>query len=194
MNRYVKRLLSGMTAAVAVLALGAVLLLPSECLACSCAQPPPPQEALARAGAVFAGTVTRVDEVRSLEGLHGWRPAFRLYREAELQVTQAWKGGVTQQVVVRTGSGGGDCGYDFRVGESYLVYAGGTSEVLETGICGRTQRLADAGADLAALGAGKPVSPSASAVGRSALAWVSFGAAAVLLVLAVLLRRARRQR
>ncbi len=47
----------------------------------------------------------------------------------------------------------GDCGFDFQVGETYLVYATDDEEtnVLETNTCTRTRRLSDAGADLAYL-------------------------------------------
>ena len=47
----------------------------------------------------------------------------------------------------------GDCGYDFQVGETYLVYASGDEEtdILSTGYCSRTKRLTDAGEDLAYL-------------------------------------------
>jgi hypothetical protein len=50
-------------------------------------------------------------------------------------------------------TGQGDCGIDFQVGETYLVYAGNDEETgkLETSICYRTRRLSDAGADLAYL-------------------------------------------
>ncbi len=44
------------------------------------------------------------------------------------------------EAVVYTGSGGGDCGYPFVVGTSYLVYAGvGSDGRLSTGICHGTQ-------------------------------------------------------
>lgn len=47
----------------------------------------------------------------------------------------------------------GDCGYDFQLGETYLVYADEDEEtaVLSTGVCTRTRRLTDAGDDLAYL-------------------------------------------
>lgn len=44
------------------------------------------------------------------------------------------------EAVVYTGSGGGDCGYPFVVGTSYLVYAGvGSDGRLSTSICSGTQ-------------------------------------------------------
>jgi hypothetical protein len=47
----------------------------------------------------------------------------------------------------------GDCGVNFQVGETYLVYADDDEEsgILATGICTRTRRLTDAGEDLAYL-------------------------------------------
>jgi len=47
----------------------------------------------------------------------------------------------------------GDCGFDFQAGETYLVYADDDEEsnIVSTGSCSRTRRLADAGDDLAYL-------------------------------------------
>ena len=47
----------------------------------------------------------------------------------------------------------GDCGNDFQIGETYLVYANSDEETegLSTDVCSRTRRASDAGADLAYL-------------------------------------------
>jgi hypothetical protein len=48
----------------------------------------------------------------------------------------------------------GECGVNFQVGETYLVYAGDdeeTSDSISTDACSRTRRLSDAGEDLAYL-------------------------------------------
>lgn len=52
------------------------------------------------------------------------------------RVLQTWKGPKEPFVSLETGTGGGDCGYPFRVGTPYLVFAF-TNEagILETGIC-----------------------------------------------------------
>ena len=44
----------------------------------------------------------------------------------------------------------GDCGYDFQVGETYLVYADEDEETdrIDTSVCYRNRRLSDAGDDL----------------------------------------------
>lgn len=43
--------------------------------------------------------------------------------EYTFAVTESWKGLDSTNVRIRTGMGGGDCGYDFKLGRSYLVYA-----------------------------------------------------------------------
>jgi hypothetical protein len=50
-----------------------------------------------------------------------------------------------------TGAGGGDCGYDFRRGERYLVFTHEQRGALWTGICSRTKPLSAAKEDLAYL-------------------------------------------
>jgi hypothetical protein len=70
------------------------------------------------------------------------------------RVENAWKGKLTQEVTVFTGHGGGDCGYRFEVGESYLVYAYGSNERLSTNICQRTAPRSEGG-DIKLLGKGK---------------------------------------
>lgn len=59
----------------------------------------------------------------------------------------------SRRVVVLTGMGGGDCGFPFRRGKSYLVYAYRTGDgSLDVRICGRTRDLTHAAADLRELG------------------------------------------
>jgi hypothetical protein len=67
-----------------------------------------------------------------------------------LDVERSYRGSVGKTAEVVTGSGGSDCGYDFRMGEHYLVYAypHPQSGKLYTGICQRTQPISDAGDDL----------------------------------------------
>jgi hypothetical protein len=47
-----------------------------------------------------------------------------------------------------TGNGGGDCGYPFKVGQSYLVYAYEKSNKLHASLCSRTRLLSEASEDL----------------------------------------------
>lgn len=144
MSRYLPRVLA--------IGLLSLLALPDTCFACSCPPPRPPTEATAGATTVFRGRVTAT----TLEGApQGYR-----YRRATFQVDTVWKGALGREVVIFTGGGGGDCGYDFVPGQEYVVYArqspGGSllPAGLVTGICERTRPVSSAAEDLAALGSG----------------------------------------
>jgi hypothetical protein len=55
-----------------------------------------------------------------------------------------------KEIEIVTGKGGGDCGYSFHSGVSYVIYAYKNSEGrLETGICSRTRPLTQAAEDIA---------------------------------------------
>ncbi len=73
---------------------------------------------------------------------------------AHMKVFHVWKGDVGEEVDVMSQIDGSMCGYSFKVGKSYLVYARqwktGTREV---DLCGRTSELRDATDDAKALGA-----------------------------------------
>lgn len=119
---------------------------PSIAYACSCAYPPKPAEALAEAKAVFAGTVKEI------------RPT-SYGKEILFEVNKTWKGVNQTQVLVSTGGGGGDCGYNFNKGSDYVVYAHtdtfySKSGGLATNICNRTADLSSAEEDIAILGQG----------------------------------------
>jgi hypothetical protein len=60
-----------------------------------------------------------------------------------------YRGEITADVVIETGLGGGDCGFHFETGESYLVFAWKEENGrLTTNICSGTGLLEDAGTDL----------------------------------------------
>jgi hypothetical protein len=112
---------------------------------CSCVPPGPPREALAQAGAVFAGRVVSVGEQR------GGNPE-QPYLEVRFVPGRRWKGAAADTVTVLTPPNSAVCGYAFETGREYLVYAEG-GDALRVFLCSRTAALADAGEDLAALGA-----------------------------------------
>ena len=72
-------------------------------------------------------------------------------RVARFRVRTLYKGEAAQSLDIWTG--GGDCGLDFQVGETYLVYAieDEDSGKLETSVCMRTRRLSEEKGDLAYL-------------------------------------------
>ena len=72
------------------------------------------------------------------------------HRRVKFEVEETFRGQQRTSVEVTTGQGGGDCGFDFRTGEHYLVYANHLPQTgqLYTGICSRTRPLSEAEADL----------------------------------------------
>lgn len=118
------------------------MLMPAEADACTCLPAGAPCQAYWDVDAVFVG---RVESIEPLAG----RSLFRR-RVVTFTVVEPLKGAVTgTRVALRTGYGRGDCGYPFRKGLEYVVYAasGGNGE-LETSICSRTRPVGRADADL----------------------------------------------
>jgi hypothetical protein len=119
--------------------------------ACSCASSGPPCQSVFQADAIFVGTV------RSMVALPdddlpppppGSTRIPRMLR-VDFADVQVHRGQPAITSVFTPGSGPA-CGYQFKQGERYLVYA--TRQVngteLVTGICSRTRPLADAAEDL----------------------------------------------
>lgn len=130
-------------------------------LACTCAPSRGPAEDLKLAAAVFSGKVVEVRKHRQSADIFAGV-------EAVFRVERVWKGVEGATVGVFTASHSATCGYGFRRGRTYLVYAYKDVEGrLSTGICSRTRRLKDAGEDLKELGAGRKVAVARrSKVGR----------------------------
>jgi hypothetical protein len=97
----------------------------------------------------IATTHKQVEAAFSSIAAQGRRARFRVQKS--FHASDDDDGGEDQELTVWNGAG--DCGIDFQVGETYLVYAGDDEETgrLQTSICYRTRRLTDAGADLAYL-------------------------------------------
>ena len=119
-------------------ALSATLLVPSASDACSCSGfALPCDDAIWRADAVFVGRVESIVP----EGTE---------RRVELEGVEVFRGPQASRMTIATGYSGGDCGYPFRVGESYLVYASRASDGrLYTSICSRTRSVGEAADDIA---------------------------------------------
>ena len=158
--------------AVTLLALALLALLPDCASACQCAMPPASQsqqeiakQALSDSAAVFAGEVVEID-----------RPSRPLKSSIDpvtvtFRVSESWKGPVRGMLKVRTPVSGVSCGYSFRSGESYLVYASEASivegEGLEVLLCSETKPLSEASADLEALGNGETLGSGGALVDTS---------------------------
>lgn len=130
--------------------------------ACSCIGPRMPCDAYGSAAAVFVGTPVsvRLAERKKGEDLD-WTP-----RAFKFLVEQSYLGVSGTEIEVFTGRGGGDCGYSFKVGERYLVYAYRYENRLTTGICSRTKPFAQATEDLSFLGNLSSLPSGATILGR----------------------------
>ena len=71
-------------------------------------------------------------------------------RHVRVRVLESFRGEAAKEIHVFTGSGGGDCGFTFQTGASYLIYVyrHPATGRLSTGICSRTKLLANASEDL----------------------------------------------
>jgi hypothetical protein len=78
-------------------------------------------------------------------------------RRVQLEVLERFTGPAADRLELFTGIGGGDCGVDFKSGESFLVVAkhDPTTDRWSSTICSRTRPARYAGSDLAALRAWK---------------------------------------
>ena len=133
--------------------------------ACSCISSGPPCQGYFQVDAVFAGAVTVISEIDGPPDLPYPR---RLVRFA---VERGFRGVDAATAEAVTGMGGGDCGYPFKTGERYLVYAYRNQEGrLATGICSRTRPLAEADEDLAFI-QGLRTAPSGARVSGTIRYW-----------------------
>jgi hypothetical protein len=123
---------------VGLIALLAWAVSPSVARACDCVNAGPACKAFANTQAIFAGRVTKIAS------------ADTTHRLVTFDVTTAYRGMTDKTAEISTGMGGGDCGFEFKEGGSYLVYAAPDSATgkLSTGICMRTRLLGEAKDDI----------------------------------------------
>ena len=101
-------------------------------IACSCFRvPDPPCRAVGSADAIFEGEVLDREKIEPNEGSS-------LRRRFTMKVRNSYKGSPGEAVYVYTGDGDSDCGYRFKIGSRYLVYAYENNGRPSTGNCTRT--------------------------------------------------------
>ena len=161
-----------------VLAILALAFSSAPAFGCKCF-PPPPDIRNARelaelaadgSDAIFEGRVERIElKWAFLEAKAGDLISVDVEHsppvmQVSFDVARSYRGAQQKNVRIRTGVGGGDCGFKFEVGKQYLVYAfAGKSGQLATGICSGTARLEESKANLSYM-RGEPIVPES--VGR----------------------------
>jgi hypothetical protein len=107
--------------------------------ACSCIGPAPCRP-IKPNDVVFLGKVTARDNVGETVEIDGRILGHRTTYVFHITAIENFVGdqNAGQDMLIHTGSGGGDCGYPFHVGETYLVDAYRSKGTLSTGICAIT--------------------------------------------------------
>src|SRR5882757_8101077 len=128
------------------------LLLPTVGWPCMCSTSGPPCHAAWKTSAVFFGTVVDLTrdsmkpDNRGTVQVNGFLGTHAIFEVAEGFIGMVGRG---KSLEIRTGMGGGDCGYPFQRGESYVVYANENKDgVLVATTCSRTAPASKAQADL----------------------------------------------
>jgi Carboxypeptidase regulatory-like domain len=105
-----------------------------------------PCRALWGTRAVFAGTVTDIEELPVRD------PAARIGSQRVIfSVAKGYRNVAASRIEIITHPDEASCGYEFKKGKQYLVYASSKDGFLTTGLCTRTRELAHAAEDIAYL-------------------------------------------
>src|SRR6266481_2416413 len=163
-----------MRISLAIFAAFSLLVIGEPVLACSCVPVPPgvntSQEraewATQGKDAIFEGKVDGIElKWKFLEAPAGDLVPADVEQEppeveVSFEVLRSYQGRKDRHVKVRTGLGGGDCGFDFETSKKYLVFAyQDDSSELSTGICSSTALLEESQSNLAYL-RGEPEIPA----------------------------------
>jgi hypothetical protein len=133
--------------AVAVLGALAVALAGSAAWACSCGRVriDSPKAAYEAGDFIFEATVESMTQPgEAAAGKKKGKANEVTEREVKLKVTKVWKGKVGKADVVATAFTGEDCGYAFREGTAYLIFAharSGKGPKMSVSKCGHTAEL-----------------------------------------------------
>lgn len=120
-----------------------LLLATSSTWACKCGFPTVEEDYLS-SDVVFSGKVLRIDSVEDERRIKWDEQNYLQTVEVELELNETWKGTDETKVTVLTALHEPSCGYDFFVGERYVVFAkarkienGEDSDIkaLYTGLC-----------------------------------------------------------
>ena len=117
--------------------------------ACSCITPSQPKESLEKSTAVFVGKVMDINIPSGFFMSSGDKT------KVEFEISKFWKGPSYKNIALTTARDGASCGYSFKKGEEYIVYAYDDENKLNTDLCTRTKLISNAREDLTALGEGK---------------------------------------
>ncbi|AIF45248.1 hypothetical protein X953_05965 [Virgibacillus sp. SK37] len=125
--------------------------LPGISHACSCLEPGAPKEEFKHSSAVFTGKV--IERIDKNENNLIQSSADQI--AVVFKVDKTWKGINETEVIVYTERDSASCGFEFKLNNSYLVYATKKDNKLHVSLCSRTTTLTEAAQDFTELGDGK---------------------------------------
>ncbi|OME80161.1 hypothetical protein BK120_20230 [Paenibacillus sp. FSL A5-0031] len=178
---------------ISIFFISSLLIIPSNVQACSCVKPGTVEESKIKSDAVFEGTATSVKT--SSQSL--FRSSERAVK-ASFQVNEVWKGHVAPTLEVKTPESKDSCGYTFKVGERYLVYAKTTGKSLQA-LCSATLLHSEANQHIKLLGIGslppQPDIPVKKTESSFAQGWyIGLGGVAVVSLISVFYRQRKRSK
>jgi hypothetical protein len=187
-GRYVKKRTFKTLILSFVLTLICIVMIPSTSFACKCVEPLSVEAVLDQSKAVFVGKVMDIKGHKK-----------NYYNLILFDVTKTWKGVSESEVLITASQSESECGFNFKEGEEYLVYANQypseydeVEHYLSTGICDRTSELNEAEEDLLLLGTGHAPTKKVNleneleAIGETSLVW-TYGIGAGVVGIACLL-------
>ena len=120
----------------------ALLLTTLNSFGCSCFGTETVKQAFRTSDVVIYGEVISIGKHNLIQDLHYGDTIEWFTNKVTIRVATNLKNGSTEFVTVFTGIGDGDCGFNFQIGKSYLVYANNETQdeekLLRTNICTRT--------------------------------------------------------
>ena len=107
---------------------------PSAASACTCGPLTKP-ELVGNVSVIFTGTVTGIS--RASHFAQGCSPTVSTADPVQvtMEVETVYKGHADRQVTVSTVAGDASCGYEFKTGNRYTVFATGSLNKPETNLC-----------------------------------------------------------
>jgi hypothetical protein len=107
-----------------ILTILTIVLLNFETKACTCIGESAVKDEIENKDAVFVGTIAESEEIRIYDTLSPNKTIYRVELKYTMVVETIYKGlQFSDTTYIFTGSGGGDCGFNFQIGQKYIVYA-----------------------------------------------------------------------
>jgi len=108
-----------------ILTILTIVLLNFETKACTCIGESKVKDEIKNKDAVFVGTIAESEEIKIYDTLSPNKTIYRVRMKYTMVVETIYKGRqFSDTAFIFTGSSGGDCGFNFQIGQKYIVYAG----------------------------------------------------------------------